>query len=276
VTYSIVACDLEAREWGVAVQSKFLAVGAAVPFASAEVGAIATQALANVAYGPDGLALLRKGQTADAVVAELTSADAGRDDRQLGVVDAHGGSASFTGSACLEWAGGRTGPCFAAQGNILVSQATVDALAEAFLRSEGTPLVERLIACLVAAQAAGGDRRGQQSAAVLVVREGGGYGGQSDRLVDLRVDEHALPIDELERIYAIHRTLFGETPRDQWLAVDVALRREIDARLAALGFQAASTAEAFTAWADIENLEERIDGFDRIDPVVLEELRRAG
>jgi uncharacterized Ntn-hydrolase superfamily protein len=275
VTYSIVACDLEAREWGVAVQSKFLAVGAAVPFASAEVGAIATQALANVAYGPDGLALLRKGQTADAVVAELTSADAGRDDRQLGVVDAHGGSATFTGGACVAWAGGRTGPCFAAQGNILVSQATVDALAETFLTSAGLPLAVRLIACLAAAQAAGGDRRGQQSAAVLVVREGGGYGGQSDRLVDLRVDEHATPIDELGRIYAIHRTLFGETPRDEWLDVDVALRTEIDERLAALGYRAGSTAEAFRAWADIENLEERIDGFDRIDPVVLEELRRA-
>jgi uncharacterized Ntn-hydrolase superfamily protein len=275
VTYSIVACDLDAREWGVAVQSKFLAVGAAVPFASAEVGAIATQALANVAYGPDGLALLRKGQTADAVVAELVSADAGRDDRQLGVVDAQGGSATFTGSACLEWAGGRTGPCFAAQGNILVSQATVDALAETFLSSGGTPLVERLIACLVAAQAAGGDRRGQQSASVLVVRDGGGYGGRSDRLVDLRVDEHATPIDELGRIYRIHRTLFGETPRDAWLDLDVALRSEIDERLRALGYRGASTAEAFIAWADVENLEERIDGFDRIDPVVLDELRRA-
>jgi uncharacterized Ntn-hydrolase superfamily protein len=276
VTYSIVACDLDAREWGVAVQSKFLAVGAAVPFASAEVGAVATQALANVAYGPDGLALLRKGQTADAVVAELSSADEGRDDRQLGVVDAQGGSATFTGSACLEWAGGRTGPCFAAQGNILVSRATVDALAETFLASAGTPLAERLVACLAAAQAAGGDRRGQQSAALLVVRQGGGYGGLSDRLVDLRVDEHATPIDELERIHAIHRTLFGETPREQWLDVDVALRSEIDERLTALGYRAESTAEAFTAWADIENLEERIDGFDRIDPVVLEELRRAG
>ena len=142
------------------MQSKFLAVGAAVPFAAADVGAIATQALANVAYGPDGLALLRKGQSADAVVAELTSADDGRDDRQLGVVDARGGSASYSGSACVDWAGGRTGPCFAAQGNILVSQATVDALAESFLGSAAAPLAERLIACLAAAQAAGGDRRG--------------------------------------------------------------------------------------------------------------------
>lgn len=274
MTYSIVACDLEAREWGVAVQSKFLAVGAAVPFASAEVGAVATQALANVAYGPAGLALLARGQGAEEVVAELTAADDGRDDRQLGVVDARGGSATFTGSACVDWAGGVAGPCFAAQGNILVSHATVDALAASFLASAGSPLVERLIASLAAAQAAGGDRRGQQSAAVLVVREGGGYGGLSDRLVDLRVDEHPAPIDELERIYAIHRTLFGETPRDQWLEVDEVLRAEIERRLAALGYRAPTTAEAFTTWGDIENLEERIDGFARIDPVVLDELRR--
>jgi uncharacterized Ntn-hydrolase superfamily protein len=276
VTYSIVGCDLEARAWGVAVQSKFLAVGAAVPFAAAEVGAIATQALANVAYGPDGLTLLREGQSAADVVAELTRADDGRDDRQLGVVDARGAGATFTGSACVDWAGGLAGDGFAAQGNILVSEATVGALAETFLASAGTPLAERLIACLAAAQQAGGDRRGQQSASVLVVREAGGYGGRSDRLVDLRVDEHPTPIAELERIYAVHRTLFGETPRAHWLAVDDALRDEVEQRLGALGYRGGTVAEAFTTWADIENLEERVDGFERIDPVVLAELRRAG
>jgi uncharacterized Ntn-hydrolase superfamily protein len=274
VTYSIVACDLEAREWGVAVQSKFLAVGAAVPFAAAEVGAIATQALANVAYGPDGLALLREGQSATDVVAELTRADDGRDERQLGIVDARGGSATFTGSACVRWAGGLTGDCFAAQGNILVSEATVYALAETFLAAAGSPLAERLLACLGSAQQAGGDRRGQQSAALLVVREGGGYGGRSDRLVDLRVDEHPAPVAELERIYALHRTLFGSTPRDEWIELDDALRVEIETRLGALGYRASTTAEAFGSWADTENLEERVDGFDRIDPVVLQELRR--
>ena len=274
MTYSIVGCDLEAREWGVAVQSKFLAVGSAVPFAAAEVGAIATQALANVAYGPAGLALLREGQSATDVVAELTRADDGRDDRQLGIVDARGGSATFTGSACIEWAGGLTGDCFAAQGNILVSESTVYALAETFLAAAGVPLAERLLACLGAAQEAGGDRRGQQSAALLVVREGGGYGGRSDRLIDLRVDEHPTPIGELERIYAMHRTLFGSTPRDEWIELDDALRAEIETRLGALGYRAGSTAEAFSSWADTENLEERVDGFDRIDPVVLQELRR--
>jgi uncharacterized Ntn-hydrolase superfamily protein len=274
VTYSIVACDLEAREWGVAVQSKFLAVGAAVPFAAAEVGAIATQALANVAYGPDGLALLREGQSATDVVAELTRADDGRDERQLGIVDARGGSATFTGSACIRWAGGLTGDCFAAQGNILVSEATVYALAETFLAAAGLRLAERLLACLGSAQQAGGDRRGQQSAALLVVRQGGGYGGRSDRLIDLRVDEHPAPVAELERIYALHRTLFGSTPRDEWIELDDALRAEIETRLGALGYRASTTAEAFGSWADTENLEERVDGFDRIDPVVLQELRR--
>jgi uncharacterized Ntn-hydrolase superfamily protein len=274
VTYSIAGCDLEAQEWGVAVQSKFVAVGAAVPFAAAGVGAIATQALANVAYGPDGLALLREGQSAADVCAELTRADEGRDDRQLGIVDARGGSATFTGSACLDWAGGLTGDGFAAQGNILVSESTVDALAETFRATAGTPLAERLLACLGAAQEAGGDRRGQQSAALLVVRAGGGYGGRSDRLIDLRVDEHPTPIAELERIHAIHRLLFGSTPRARWIDVDEALRDEIERRLGALGYRAGSTAEAFDTWAGSQNLEERVDGFDRIDPVVLAELRR--
>jgi uncharacterized Ntn-hydrolase superfamily protein len=276
MTYSIVGCDLAAREWGVAVQSKFLAVGAAVPFADAEVGAVATQALANIAYGPDGLGLLRQGRSATEVVAELTAADDGRDERQLGVVDREGRSATFTGGSCLDWAGGIAGDCFAAQGNILVSGETVDALAGTFAASAGRPLAERLIACLVAAQAAGGDRRGQQSAAVLVVRKAGGYGGTSDRLVDLRVDEHPAPIDELERIFAIQQMLFGETPRAEWLDVDAALRGEIEQRLRALGRREEALADAFTAWVDIENLEERADGLEQIDPVVLEALRRGG
>src|SRR5450432_2204393 len=160
-TYSIAACDLEAGQWGVATQSKFLAVGSVVPWAEPHVGAIATQAYANPRYGPDGLALLRDGLSAEEVVARLTAADDGRDHRQLGVVDARGGSASFTGSECMDWAGGKTGPCFAAQGNILVSEETVSALAEAFTASAGNPLAERLLECLAAAQAAGGDRRGQ-------------------------------------------------------------------------------------------------------------------
>ena len=222
-TYSIAACDLERGQWGVATQSKFLAVGSVVPWAEPGAGAIATQAYANPRYGPDGLALLRQGLSADEVVRRLTEADDGRDERQLGVVDGAGRGATYTGTACLDWAGGRTGDGYAAQGNILVSGDTVDALAESFA-AERRPLAERLIDALAAAQAAGGDRRGQQSAALLVVERDGGYAGLSDTLVDLRVDDHEAPVEELRRLYGLHQQLFGKTPRDQWLPVDDELR----------------------------------------------------
>jgi uncharacterized Ntn-hydrolase superfamily protein len=273
-TYSIVACDLERREWGVAVQSKFLAVGAGVPAAEAEVGALATQALANMRYGPDGLALLRKGLSADEVVKQLTEADDGRDHRQLGVVDASGRSATFTGTSCYEWAGGVTGEGYAAQGNILVSGDTVSALAHEFEETAGRSLAERLLDALAAAQAAGGDRRGQQSAALLVVRRDGGYMGTSDSVADLRVDDHPTPIEELKRIYDLHDLLFGQTPAEEWLDVDEQLAAELRERLDRLGFQGTALPEAFEAWADAENLEERVAGVDRIDPVVLAELRK--
>jgi uncharacterized Ntn-hydrolase superfamily protein len=267
-TYSIVACDLDRGEWGVAVQSKFLAVGSVVPWAEPEVGAVATQAYANPRYGPDGLALLRQGLSAEDVVKRLTEADEGRDQRQLGAVDAAGRGATFTGSGCNEWAGGRTGPGYAAQGNILVSGDTVDALAETFEATEGS-LAERLLASLTAAQAAGGDSRGQQSASLLVVRRDGGYAGLSDVVVDLRVDDHETPIEELRRLHGLHDQLFGQTPRDRWLTVDDALRAEIDERLATLGY------ERLEDWAGVANLEERVDGDAEIDPVVLRELRRS-
>lgn len=271
-TYSIAACDLEAREWGVAVQSKFLAVGAAVPAAEPEVGAIATQAWANLAYRPQGLALLREGYAAEDVVRTLVGADDGRAHRQLGLVDAHGRAATYTGSECLEWAGGTSGPGFAAQGNILVSAATVEALASAFEATAGRPLAERLLECLAAAQTAGGDRRGQQSAALLVVRKDGGYGGTSDVAVDLRVDDHPRPVEELARIFRLHDLLFGQTPDAEWLDVDDALAAELRGRLEALGY-AGELPAALAAWAGTENLEERVRGADRIDPVVLAELR---
>ena len=267
-TYSIVACDLDQGEWGVAVQSKFLAVGSVVPWAEPEVGAVATQAYANPRYGPEGLALLRQGLSAEEVVKRLTEADDGRDERQLGVVDAAGRGATFTGSGCHEWAGGRTGSGYAAQGNILVSGETVDALAETFDATEGS-LAERLLASLAAAQAAGGDSRGQQSAALLVVRRDGGYAGLSDVVVDLRVDDHEAPIEELRRLHGLHDQLFGKTPRDQWLAVDEELGAEIADRLAKLGY------ERLADWAGAANLEERVEGDAEIDPVVLRELRRA-
>jgi len=271
-TYSIAACDLEAGQWGVATQSKFLAVGSVVPWAEPHVGAIATQAYANPRYGPEGLRLLRGGRSAAEAVEELTAADEGRDHRQLGIVDAAGDGATYTGARCLDWAGGIAGPGFAAQGNILVSEQTVTALAETFTATAGRPLAGRLLECLAAAQAAGGDRRGRQSAALLVVERDGGYASLSDVLLDLRVDDHPTPVEELARLYRMHRALFGQTPRHEWVAVDEALADELRERLARLGHDG-DLQEAFATWAGTENLEERIDGVAQIDPVVLEELR---
>src|SRR3954453_6890931 len=271
-TYSICACDLEAGQWGVATQSKCLAAARVVPWAEPHVGAIATQSYANPRYGPDGLRLLREGLSAAETVTGLTAEDDGRDQRQLGIVDDEGRSASFTAPGCHDWAGGLTGPCFAAQGNILVSEATVAALAATFESTAGKPLAERLLECLAAAQAAGGDRRGQQSAALLVVERDGGYAGLSDVLVDLRVDDHERPIEELARIHGIHRLLFGKTPRHAWIEIDDALRTELTERLPRLGYEGGLD-QTLPAWAGTENLEERVDGVDRIDPVVLEELR---
>ncbi|HEU5477985.1 MAG TPA: DUF1028 domain-containing protein [Gaiellaceae bacterium] len=268
-TYSIVACDLEARQWGVAVQSKFLAVGSVVPWAEPEVGAIATQAYANPSYGPQGLSLLREGLSAGEVVERLTGEDDERDHRQLGVVDAKGGSASWTGPECNEWAGHLTGPGYAAQGNILVGEETVAALATTFEANAHASLVQRLLECLAAAQTAGGDRRGQQSASVLVVERNGGYAGLSDVLVDLRVDDHERPIQELRRIYELHRRLFEVSPREDWLPLEGELRTEVEERLARLGY------DTLDAWAGVENLEERVDGAEAIDPVVLDALREA-
>jgi uncharacterized Ntn-hydrolase superfamily protein len=272
-TYSIAACDLGAGEWGVATQSKFLAVGSVVPWAEPHIGAIATQAYANPRYGPEGLDLLRAGRSAEEVVAALTEADGDSEHRQLGVVDAEGRGATFTGTECNNWAGGRVGHGYAAQGNILVSGDTVDAIAAAFEATAGRRLAERLIECLAAGQAAGGDSRGQQSAALLVVAKDGGYGGLSDVLVDLRVDDHEHPIPELQRLYELHQAIFGKTPREEWLDVDESLGAELRTRLARLGYEG-ELAEGLFHWGGRENLEERIDGAESIDPVVLEELRR--
>jgi uncharacterized Ntn-hydrolase superfamily protein len=265
MTYSIVARDGE--QWGVAVQSKFLAVGSVVPWAEPHVGAVATQAYANPRYGPRGLELLAQGLDAEQAVARLIAEDEGRDERQIGIVDAAGGSAAWTGPACPEWAGHRTGTGYAAQGNILTGRETVDALAETFEGSTARPLAERLLDCLAAAQAAGGDRRGQQSASLLVVERDGGYAKLSDSLVDLRVDDHERPIEELRRLHALHERLFGETPRDRWLPLDRELADEVRARLSRLGYS------SLEEWAGVANLEERVDGEDAIDPVVLAALR---
>src|SRR5213593_709769 len=273
-TYSICACDLDAGQWGVATQSKFLAVGSVVPWAEPHIGAIATQSYANPRYGPDGLALLRSGKSAQETIEALTAADDGRDERQVGVVDGHGNAATFTGSACHDWAGGRTGACYAAQGNILVSDETVNALATTFEGNGHLELAERLIECLAAAQAAGGDRRGQQSASLLVVEKDAGYAKLSDTVVDLRVDDHERPIAELRRLFSLHEELFGATPAEDWMEVDSELRTELGERLARLG-HSGDLQQAFEDWAGAANLEERVDGVSRVDPIVLEALRKA-
>src|SRR3954468_4869198 len=273
-TYSIVACDLHAGQWGVAVQSKFLAVGSVVPWAEPHIGAIATQSYANPRYGPDGLALLRQARDAGETVEALTQADEGRDERQVGVVDGGGRAATYTGKACHDWAGGRTGDCYAAQGNILVSAATVDALAVTFESNAHLELGQRLIECLAAAQAAGGDRRGQQSASLLVVEKDAGYAKLSDTVIDLRVDDHERPIAELRRLFSLHEEIFGATPAEDWIEVDDELRSELGERLQRLG-HSGDLQQAFADWAGAANLEERVDGVSRVDPIVLEALRKA-
>ena len=213
----------------------------------------------------------RRGCRRQTTLDRLVADDPGRDQRQVGIVDAAGGSATFTGSGCFEWAGGRTGPCHAAQGNILAGPQVVDALVDTFLATDG-PLVERLLAALAAADTAGGDRRGRQSACVVVRRTGGGYGGNNDILIDLRVDDHTEPVGELQRLYAIHDLLFGQTPEDRMIPLEE-VRAEVTERLARLGFDG-STEEAMRAWAGRENLEERLRE-NRIDPVLLRALREA-
>src|SRR5216117_2201748 len=247
-TYSIAACDLDASQWGVATQSKFLAVGSVVPWAEPHVGAIATQSYANPRYGPDGLALLRKGSSAEEAIEALTAEDEGRAERQVGIVDGQGRAATFTGDECHDWAGGRTGDGYAAQGNILVSEETVDALAVTFEQNEHLSLAERLIECLAAAQAAGGDRRGQQSASLLVVEKDAGYAKLSDTVVDLRVDDHERPISELRRLHGLHQELFGVTPEEDWVDVDESLAEELRTRLEKLGYRD-GLEKAFADWA---------------------------
>ncbi len=269
MTFSLVACDREAKQWGVVVASKFLAVGAVVPWARADVGAIATQAFANITYGPDGLDLLAGGATAQETIDRLTAADAEYEERQIGVVDAAGGSASFSGSGCFTWAGGRTGAGYAAQGNLLAGPQVVAALADTFEGTEG-PLVERMLAALAAGDAAGGDRRGRQSAAVIVRQTGGGYGGNNDLLIDLRVDDHPDPVTELQRLYAIQDLLFGRTPEPDLIPLEQ-VQAELSELLGKVGYGGEVEA-GLREWAGMENLEERLsDG--RIDPVVLRALR---
>lgn len=275
MTFSIVARSADSSALGVAVASRFLAAGAAVPAAEAQVGAVATQSYANLAYRPQALALMRTGMSATDAVTALIAADAGRDSRQLGVVGAAGPGATFTGPACHDWAGGG----FAVQGNMLAGPGVVTAMQEAFTGAADAPgLAYRLLAALHAGDRAGGDRRGRQSAAVLVVAKGQGYGGTSDVVVDLRVDDHPDPVTELGRLLEIHTLLFGKPDPATLLDLAGETGAEVRRLLAAAGHPAgASLAELDTAlasWAGIENLEERIVP-GHIDPPVLEQLRAA-
>ena len=304
MTFSIVARDPETGDLGVAVASKFLAAGSVVSHASAGVGAVATQALANVTYGPDGLKLLADGASAAQAIESLTAADDGRDHRQLGIVDNEGRSATYTGKACIDWAGGRTAEGVCAQGNILVGPSVVDAMIETY-RAPGLPFPERLVAALKAADEQGGDRRGRQSAAVLVRREKGGYGGHDDNWIDLRVDDDPAPIDKLAHMLELVR-LYRDRPRaDDMLPIDEQLATEMRALLSAAGYAPdrlskerrlaevlagadvertgepretpanwdAGWEAGMAEWMSTENLEERMAASGWIDPRVLDHLR---
>lgn len=281
MTFSIVARDPQAGESGIAVQSKFLAVGAVVPWAKAGVGAIATQSWANTSYGPRGLELLASGLSAQETLAHLIGEDDGRASRQVGIVGVDGQPATFTGDQCFPWAGGQVGEHYTCQGNILVGEDSVLAMARTFEQTSGR-LCDRLVAALAAGQAAGGDSRGQQSAALLVVRQGGGYGGFNDRFIDLRVDDHPQPINELQRILQLHKLyLFPPDPADI-LVIDHDIARELQKLLTVLGdYQGAIsgsydevTRAAFRKFSGRENLEERWFEDARVDRTVLEFLRQ--
>jgi uncharacterized Ntn-hydrolase superfamily protein len=309
MTFSIVARDEASGDLGVAVQSKFLAVGSVVPWARAGVGAVATQSFANVAYGPDGLDLLAGGASARDALDRLVAGDELRAERQAGIVDAHGGAATHTGDGCFAWAGGRTGPGFAAQGNILAGAEVVDGLADTFLAG-GLPFPELLVRCLAAADEAGGDRRGRESAALLVVRSAGGYGGGNDRWIDLRVDDHPDPIGELGRILDLHRLYLDRPEVAELTPIDAEIAAELRRNLEAIGAGVAGAMAAVYVrmhpelvdespdarsligqprpvpagwdeawhgalldWMSVENLEERAAALGWIDPRVREMLR---
>ncbi|HYZ46689.1 MAG TPA: DUF1028 domain-containing protein [Actinomycetota bacterium] len=282
MTFSIVACDTRAEpspEWGVAVASKFLAVGAVVPWAAAGAGAVATQAFANLSYGPRGLEALARGEAAEEVVRRLTEEDDEREQRQLGIVDAQGRAATFTGSECFSWAGGVRGDGFCCQGNILTGPDVVDRMAETFSATPGD-LASRLLAALRAGDEAGGDKRGRQGAALLVVREGGGYGGGTDKALDLRADDHPRPVEELDRLLDLHRLYFPRPSDLRFVDIDEELANRLRRLLSAAGYDPRSEAgpydqglrDALYAYMGTENLEERWSEDAKIEAAVLDHL----
>jgi len=279
-TFSIVAYDPHNGDLGVAVASKFLAVGSVVPWARAGAGAVATQARANITYGPDGLALLERGRSAQEALDQLLASDELREQRQVGIVDAHGGAAAHTGVECMDWAGHVVGAGFTAQGNILAGAAVVQALAGAFTQAGGE-LAERLLAALAAGDAAGGDQRGRQSAALYVARAGGSYGGLLDRYIDLRVDDHPAPIPELSRLLKLHRFYLTPPHAEELLPIEAPIVRELQELLGRAGYYDGpasgvydpATRAALTQYGGVENLEERLISETHIDVQVLKYMR---
>ena len=274
MTFSIVACDLEEQTWGVAVASKFPAVGAVVPWAQADIGAVATQSFANTSFGPRGLALLGTGLSAQETLARLLEDDPDKELRQLGLVDAKGGSATFSGSGCFAWAGGVAKKGYAIQGNILVGQKVVPAMEKAFLRTKGV-FPTRLHAALLAGDRAGGDKRGRQSAAIYVVKPKGGYGGYLDRWLDYRVDDHEDPVLRLGELIELHHLYFGKSPENERVELKGESLSQITDILTQQGYlkEAKGFRDAFSEFIGNENFEERADPEAKwIDGPVLEYL----
>jgi uncharacterized Ntn-hydrolase superfamily protein len=279
-TFSIVAHERETGSWGVAVQSKFISVGSVVPWAEVGVGAIATQAAANVAYGPEGLALLRAGSSATEVVRRLTEGDSGKDERQIGVVDARGGAAAFTGKKCMDWAGHEVGDGFTCQGNILFGPAVVRGMARAYETTPGD-IADRLLAALSAGQREGGDRRGMQAAALFIVRKGGGY-GEGDRWVDLRVDDHATPIEELKRVFKLYDlTMLSREDPATLVVIEGETAKALQHDLGLLGYYSghftgtwdAASRAAFTRFLGEHNFENKQREDAKVWPSILTYLR---
>ena len=281
-TFSIVAFDPNKKEWGVAVQSKFLAAAAVVSWARAKAGAVATQSFANLRYGNQGLDFMAEGMSARETLTTLTEADDQRNMRQLGLVDQKGGAAAYTGKECFDWAGHIVGESFACQGNILIP-GTVEAMAKQFEKSRNGSgeLADWLVETLAAGQEAGGDSRGRQAAGVLVVRDGGGYGGNNDRYLDLRVDDDPRPIQKLGQLVNMHHLYFGEVDKSKVLPLNE-VAKELQQLLTRTGHYKGAISNHFNdesrkalrVLVGNENLEERWDGSgDTIDLMVVEYLR---
>lgn len=276
MTFSIVAYDEKEQAWGVAVASKFPAVGAVVPWAQAGAGAVATQSFANTSYGPRGLEMMATGMSAEETLARLLEDDPDKELRQVGLVDAQGRAATFTGPGCFAWAGGLAGPGYACQGNILAGGQVVEALEKTFLETSGD-LPARLYAALLAADRAGGDRRGRQSAAIYVVKPKGGYAGFNDRWLDYRVDDHADPVPRLGELIEMHRLYFGKSDESDRLELSGSALTQMQEIVRRMGYWSpeGDFRDAFSAFIANENFEERADPEGRwIDRPVFEYLKR--